>query len=162
MTEPIRVVVADDHPLFREGVVAALQSVDDIVVVGQAADADGALRVVREELPDVVLLDVSRPGSGLQAAARIATACPATRRDSPGRTSGRGEARRSVPVGLPAGAAQPLTWRGGRGNRGKHPREIVPTWPPDGQRSRDGWLRTSHPSLLAPSPGPACDRASAS
>jgi CheY-like chemotaxis protein len=118
VTEPIRVVVADDHPLFREGVVAALQSVDDIVVVGQAADADGALRVVREELPDVVLLDVSRPGSGLQAAARIATACPATRRDSPGRTSGRGEARPSMPVGLPAGAAQPLTWRGGRGIEG--------------------------------------------
>ena len=79
MTEPIRVVVADDHPLFRQGVVAALQSADDIVVVGQASDADSALRVVCEELPDVVLLDVSMPGSGLQAAARIATACPATR-----------------------------------------------------------------------------------
>jgi DNA-binding NarL/FixJ family response regulator len=48
-------------------------------VVGQASDADSALRVVCEELPDVVLLDVSMPGSGLQAAARIATACPATR-----------------------------------------------------------------------------------
>ena len=78
MSEPIRVVVADDHPLFREGVVAALQSADDIVVVGEASDADGAFRVMREELPDVVLLDVSMPGSGLQAAAGIATACPAT------------------------------------------------------------------------------------
>jgi DNA-binding NarL/FixJ family response regulator len=48
-------------------------------VVGQAADADGAFRVVREELPDVVLLDVSMPGGGIQAAARIAAACPATR-----------------------------------------------------------------------------------
>lgn len=79
VSEPIRVVVADDHPLFREGIVAALQSVDDIVVVGEAADADGALRMVRAELPDLILLDVSMPGSGLQAAVGIATDCPATR-----------------------------------------------------------------------------------
>jgi two-component system, NarL family, nitrate/nitrite response regulator NarL len=77
--ESIRVVVADDHPLFREGVITSLQSVDDIMVVGQASDADGAFRVVRDELPDVVLLDVTMPGGGLQAAARIATACPATK-----------------------------------------------------------------------------------
>ena len=79
MTGPIRVVVADDHSLFREGVVAALESADDIVVVGQASDADDAFRVVREELPDVVLLDVTMPGGGLQAAARVASDCPATR-----------------------------------------------------------------------------------
>jgi DNA-binding NarL/FixJ family response regulator len=79
VTEPIRVVVADDHPLFREGVITSLQSVPDIVVVGQAADADEALRVVREELPDVALLDVTMPGSGIDAARKIAVACPATR-----------------------------------------------------------------------------------
>jgi two-component system, NarL family, nitrate/nitrite response regulator NarL len=79
VTEPIRVVVADDHPLFREGVVAALQSADDIVVVGEGSNAEDAFRLVREELPDVALLDVTMPGGGLQAAARIATACPATR-----------------------------------------------------------------------------------
>jgi DNA-binding NarL/FixJ family response regulator len=79
VTEPIRVVVADDHPLFREGVITSLQAVPDIVVVGQAADADEALRVVREELPDVALLDVTMPGSGIDAARKIAVACPATR-----------------------------------------------------------------------------------
>src|SRR3977135_4448781 len=79
VTEPIRVVVADDHPLFREGVITSLQSLPDIAVVGQAADADEALRVVREELPDVALLDVTMPGSGIDAARRIAAACPATR-----------------------------------------------------------------------------------
>jgi two-component system nitrate/nitrite response regulator NarL len=78
-TEPIRVVVADDHPLFREGVVTSLRSNPDIEVVGQAQDAAGALRVVREQLPDLVLLDVTMPGGGVSAAAQIASACPATR-----------------------------------------------------------------------------------
>jgi DNA-binding NarL/FixJ family response regulator len=79
MTESIRVIVADDHPLFREGVINSLQASGDIVVVGQAADAAGALRLAREHLPDVALLDVTMPGNGLQAARDIAIACPATR-----------------------------------------------------------------------------------
>jgi two-component system, NarL family, nitrate/nitrite response regulator NarL len=79
MTEPIRIVVADDHPLFRDGVINSLQSSPDVVVVGQAENADGALRVVREELPDVVLLDVTMPGGGIEAARSIAAACPSTR-----------------------------------------------------------------------------------
>src|SRR5947209_858780 len=80
MGEPIRVVVADDHPLFRDGVITSLGAADDIEVIGQAADADGAVRVVREQLPDLVLLDVTMPGGGgLEAARKIATACPATR-----------------------------------------------------------------------------------
>src|SRR6202171_348564 len=78
-TEPIRVVVADDHPLFREGVVSSLGSNPDIEVVGQADNAASALRVVREELPDLVLLDVTMPGGGVAAAAQISSACPATR-----------------------------------------------------------------------------------
>jgi DNA-binding NarL/FixJ family response regulator len=77
--DPIRVVVADDHPLYREGVITSLASDPGLVVVGQAADAAGAVRVVSEHLPDVVLLDVTMPGGGLEAAARIATACRATR-----------------------------------------------------------------------------------
>jgi two-component system nitrate/nitrite response regulator NarL len=79
MADPIRVIVADDHPLFRDGVIASLRAVDDIDVVDQAADADSALRRVREHLPDVVLLDVTMPGGGLEAARRISAACPATR-----------------------------------------------------------------------------------
>src|SRR5437588_8886405 len=79
MSEQIRVVVADDHPLFREGVVTSLHSMEDINVVGQAENADEAVRVVREELPDLALLDVTMPGGGLEAARKIATACPATR-----------------------------------------------------------------------------------
>ena len=79
MSEQIRVVVADDHPLFREGVVTSLRSMDDINVVGQAENGDEALRVVREELPDLALLDVTMPGGGIEAARKIAAACPATR-----------------------------------------------------------------------------------
>src|SRR5438270_6618317 len=79
MSEQIRVVVADDHPLFREGVVTSLHSMEDINVVGQAENADEAVRVVREELPDLALLDVTMPGGGIEAARKIAAACPATR-----------------------------------------------------------------------------------
>jgi len=79
MTEFIRVVVADDHPLFLDGVITSLRSMPEVQVVGQAADAAGALRVVREELPDIVLLDVTMPGGGIDAAQKISAACPATR-----------------------------------------------------------------------------------
>jgi two-component system nitrate/nitrite response regulator NarL len=79
VSESIRVVVADDHPLFREGVITSLHSMPDIVVVGQASDSDAAVRVVREELPDLVLLDVTMPGGGIAAAGKIAASCPATR-----------------------------------------------------------------------------------
>jgi DNA-binding NarL/FixJ family response regulator len=79
MADPIRIVVADDHPLFLEGVITSLQTAEDIEVVGQAADADGAVRIVREHVPDLVLLDVTMPGGGLEAARKIAVACPATR-----------------------------------------------------------------------------------
>ena len=79
MSELIRVVVADDHPLFREGVITSLSSAPDIVVVGQADDGDAALRLVRDELPDLVLLDVTMPGGGIDAARKIAATCPATR-----------------------------------------------------------------------------------
>ncbi len=79
MVEPIRIVVADDHPLFLEGVITSLRTAEDIEIVGQAGDADGAVRIVREHVPDVALLDVTMPGGGLEAARKIATACPATR-----------------------------------------------------------------------------------
>ena len=80
MNEPIRVLVVDDHPLFREGVVHSLASEPDLAIVGQAANGEEALRLARDLLPDVVLLDIGMPGwDGLVAAEKIATACPATR-----------------------------------------------------------------------------------
>ena len=79
MNEPIRVILADDHPMFRAGVAASLGAADDVELVGQADDARGALALAREHLPDIALLDVNMPGSGLAAARDITSACPATR-----------------------------------------------------------------------------------
>ena len=79
MTDPIRIVVADDHPLFRDGVVSSLRASDDMMVVGEAADASSALTLVQQHLPDVVLLDIAMPGGGIRAATDVAIAAPATK-----------------------------------------------------------------------------------
>lgn len=78
-SDTIRVVVADDHPMFRAGVVASLSAVPDIEVVAQAEDARSALAQARDLLPDIALLDINMPGGGLEAARDITAACPATR-----------------------------------------------------------------------------------
>ena len=79
MSEMIRVAVADDHPMFRAGVVMSLREEKGIDVVGEAADAPSALALARAEMPDVMILDVAMPGGGLTAARQIGAACPATR-----------------------------------------------------------------------------------
>jgi two-component system nitrate/nitrite response regulator NarL len=79
MNEPITIVVADDHPLFREGVVQTLNAASDLKVIGEADDAPGALELARNLLPEIILLDVSMPGGGLSATAAINKACPAVR-----------------------------------------------------------------------------------
>lgn len=79
MAEDIRVVVVDDHPLFRQGVVHALTDTDGISVIGEADSGAGALAIVRDQLPDVVLLDINMPGwSGLLTTEKISTECPST------------------------------------------------------------------------------------
>ena len=79
VAETIRVAVADDHPMFRAGVVMSLREESGIDVVGEASDATTALALARSELPDVMILDIAMPGDGLEAARQIAAACPATR-----------------------------------------------------------------------------------
>lgn len=76
----IRVLVADDHKLFRAGIRALLQTLDDIEVVAEAGDGRDALRLAAAHRPDVVLMDIVMPNlNGLDAAARIAHAYPHTR-----------------------------------------------------------------------------------
>ena len=74
--EKIRLVIIDDHPIFREGVVSILGSEPDLDVVGQGLTAEDALRLTRDLLPDVILLDVNMPGGGLYAAETIANSFP--------------------------------------------------------------------------------------
>ena len=63
----IRLVIADDHPIYREGLARSLSDHEVFSVVGQAADAAGAVELARRMRPDVVLLDISMPGGGLMA-----------------------------------------------------------------------------------------------
>jgi len=58
---PIRIVVADDHPIVREGVVANLKGQRDIKVVAEGSDGDEALALIKRHMPDVVLLDLRMP-----------------------------------------------------------------------------------------------------
>jgi len=71
VSEPLRIVIVDDHELFRAGVRSELDSLFD--VVGEAATVERAIELIRERGPDVVLLDVHMPGGGgLEVIRRIA------------------------------------------------------------------------------------------
>lgn len=61
---PIRIVIVDDHVVFREGLRALLARIDHVEVVGEASTTDEAITSVRECRPDVVLMDLHIPGSG--------------------------------------------------------------------------------------------------
>src|SRR3954466_6029911 len=71
MTRPIQVVVIDDHPLFREGVARSLTEIGGFEGVGEGSTAEDAVRLTREKSPDILLLDISMPGGGLNAIAPI-------------------------------------------------------------------------------------------
>jgi DNA-binding NarL/FixJ family response regulator len=69
---PVRVVIADDHPMFRYGLKAAVASAGEVDIVGEAADGQQLLAVVDSTEPDVVLTDLAMPGlDGATAAAAI-------------------------------------------------------------------------------------------
>lgn len=75
----IRVVIADDHALVREGVRTVLQRAGDIEVVGEAVDGAGAVALVEALKPDVLVTDISMPGmNGIQAAERLRAGGSAT------------------------------------------------------------------------------------
>jgi DNA-binding NarL/FixJ family response regulator len=75
--DPIRILIADDHPLFRDGLRALLESVPDMQVIGEAATGDEALTQAHALQPDVILMDLKMPGmNGIEAARHILLTSP--------------------------------------------------------------------------------------
>jgi two-component system nitrate/nitrite response regulator NarL len=79
MSDNLRVVIVDDHPLFREGVAHTLRAAPGIEIVGEGGAADEAIHLARDLHPDVILLDIGIPGGGLNAARTIAEDACATK-----------------------------------------------------------------------------------
>ena len=80
VTDPIRIVVADDHPIVRAGIVGLLEQAPGIEVVGEAADGAEAVELAASEHPDLVLMDLRMPGvDGASATASIVAAGHGTR-----------------------------------------------------------------------------------
>ncbi|HEX7767109.1 MAG TPA: response regulator transcription factor [Nitrospira sp.] len=79
-SKAIRVLLADDHALFRAGLRALLQSIDGVQVVAEAGTGPDAIQLVERDRPNLVLMDIAIPGlSGLEAAARITKSWPQVR-----------------------------------------------------------------------------------
>jgi DNA-binding NarL/FixJ family response regulator len=80
MPEAIRVILADDHALVRQGIRMFLEETRDIIVVAEAANGAEALRLVEQHLPDVAVLDIQMPGmSGIEATRQIRARFPSVR-----------------------------------------------------------------------------------
>src|SRR5512144_3049306 len=80
MTQPLRILLADDHVLFRKGIDALIAARSDMQVVGQASDGLEAIEMARETQPDIVLLDIHMPRyTGLEAIPYILHHVPNTR-----------------------------------------------------------------------------------
>jgi DNA-binding NarL/FixJ family response regulator len=73
----VRVLIADDHPLFREGMRGRLDRTPEVMVVGEAASGDEAVEMARTLEPDVILMDIKMPGlNGIEATREILGAIP--------------------------------------------------------------------------------------
>lgn len=78
--ETLRILVAEDHPLFRKGVISLLSSIPDFEVVGEAATGEEAVARVEELQPDVVLMDLQMPGrGGIEATRELLHGSPSVR-----------------------------------------------------------------------------------
>jgi len=75
----IRVAVVDDHPLFRDGVVATVNASPGFEVVAQGECGSDAVRIARHVHPDIMLLDVNMPENGIDAAREISAISPSVK-----------------------------------------------------------------------------------
>jgi DNA-binding NarL/FixJ family response regulator len=77
MEDSIRVLIADDHPLFRDGMRGLLGSLPEMEVVGEASSGEQAIELARELQPDVILMDIKMPGiNGIEATREILHTSP--------------------------------------------------------------------------------------
>ena len=79
-SKPLRIILADDHPIVRAGIREALRELREVEVIGEATDGREALNLVKSTHPDLVLMDISMPGlNGLEATERIVKEFPEVR-----------------------------------------------------------------------------------
>ena len=78
MSKPIRIVIADDHDLVRQGIRGFLETHADLAIVGEAGDAATAVSLCSAQTPDVALVDLVMPGGGIEATRAIRAASPKT------------------------------------------------------------------------------------
>lgn len=77
--DKVRVIIADDHPVVRQGTCQLLQQEPDLEVVGEAANGEEAVRLAASLKPDIAIIDIAMPGvDGIEATKRIKEICPST------------------------------------------------------------------------------------
>ena len=79
ITNNIRILLVDDHALFRQGLRRILESENDFTIVGEAYDGDNACEIAKALSPDIILMDISMPNcNGIEASQKIKQVLPLT------------------------------------------------------------------------------------